>query len=306
VYKWASELLGVVHRFEPEFSLTDVRLNLWSNTGVFHMSENCSPQSSAVLITLDKVNFIDVCTRCARENYGDAVINLVADKELRQALTVVLSVERIDMHNPVTAPSIPADGAQQMVAELASGFLQHMHAVDQLLWERVNDVPKYQDHIDKAVANCLLTLERLYSETFRSEPMRALLATIAYEDYGITTDTSSVVVALGPFGSTYIKPATVGRWELTEDALNSIGYVNAIRAAYTPYDSITSVDLFEVPAWAARVVTLLAREGVHSRIHTGLTADELETARKIRSQQPTDLLYSFDAAVEAARSLLRP
>ena len=305
MYKWASELLGVVHRFEPEFSLADLHLNLWLNTTMLHMSEHCSDGSSAVLITLDKVNFIDVCPRCARENYGDSVINLVADKELRQALTVVLSVERIDIYNPVTISSTPADGAQQTVAELASGFLQHMHAVDQLLWERVNDVPKYQDQIDKAVANCLLTLEQLYNETFRSEPMRVLLATIAYKDYGITTDTTSVVVALGPFGSTYIKTATVGRWELTEDALNSIGYVNAVRAAYTPYDSISSVDLFEVPAWAARVLTLLAREGVHSRVYTGLTVDELETARKLRSQEPADLLHSFDAAVEAAQSLLR-
>jgi hypothetical protein len=301
-------LLAVVRTLEPEASAADITVDAVFDGTVFHpypsrhrdLPDTLTPR----VCSLEQLDAVEWCPACGPAWTAEhPLLSILHHRPLLDALALIDAARAV--FTPPLDPDAIVAGVRTRgdLLAMVDEFLEHaagvVRAVDEIDPERV---PEYAPEIAAAATACLRSLAGLHAGTAAAGPIREKLQRFVTEDLAEPLDTSTVAVALAAAGIEYYSSGRAEWWGLGGDD-DRYALANALRVAFTPYDTLDRAVFVEVPRWVATTIRLHTPAAVLSETYDEYTAAELETANALRTDVVADVLHSFDEAFAAARRL---
>lgn len=302
-------LLAVVRTLEPEAAASDVTVDAVFSGTVFHPYPSRHRDLPDIfeprVCSLEQLDAVEWCPTCGPAwTAQHPLLSILHHRPLLDALALIDTAYAFLAPPLDPAAIIAGVRTREDLLAMVDEFLEHvagvLRAVDNLIPEQV---PEYAPEIAAAADGCLRALAVLHTRTAAAEPIQEKLERFVAADLAAQLDTSMVAVALAPAGIEYYSPGRGEWWGLGGED-DRYALANALRVAFTSYDTLDRAAFVEVPRWVAATIRLHTPTAVLSEMYDEYTQAVLETANALRTDVVADVLHSFDEAFAAARRLI--
>lgn len=301
-------LLAVVRTLEPGVEASEVIVDAFFSGTVFHpypsrhrdLHDTFEPR----VCSLEQLDTVEWCPTCGPAwTAQHPLLSILHHRPLLDALALIDAAYAFLAPPLDPAAIIAGVRTREDLLAMVDEFLEHvagvLRAVDNLTPEQV---PEYAPEIAAAAEKCRHALAVLHTRTAAAEPVREKLKRFVTADLATELDTSLVAVALAPAGIEYYSPGRAEWWGLSGED-DRYALANALRVAFTSYDTLNRAAFVEVPRWVAATIRLHVPSAALSELYDEYTQVVLETANALHTDVVADVLHSFDEAFAAARRL---
>lgn len=307
----AQRVKELVHHMDPDLDVNTTILHARkSATGKLHRAEpehvdTCPDLNAASKdnVTLGQLDELEFCTSCYRN--VDAIVSTLIPEELASATRGLLGIRH--SLESISVDELEIDDLEDLgslARQYADLFEDEGFNCGQ---EITSAAPQYQEALETETRILFDHLAQIHADSIGSPKARKILREIMTE-YGIQPDDSLVTVAMQSMNMQYEQfvnfefdaPAGVSHRADRQRTSHLILSLQASFARETVYERA----IVRIPAWVAAALKLLRPAVITSSVYPDLDPTVLETATKIWSNTPGEVLNDFDQCVSAAQALL--